>query len=131
LIYLDAGYSYAYYDRSRGDLNIDLVELQKKLEQLLRPAKRATHALIRITRLSETNFDWLRLLAQPMANKVRDLAVWTESEARCANWPTRCSRSSSSVYRNRSSVSESPLRFRNDLKCFEMFLQVGQDSDPI
>ncbi|MEO7144990.1 MAG: alpha/beta hydrolase [Bryobacteraceae bacterium] len=34
LIYLDAGYSYAYYDRSRGDLRIDLVDLQKKLEQL-------------------------------------------------------------------------------------------------
>ncbi len=35
LIYLDAGYSYAYYDRSRGDLTIDSLELQKKLEQLL------------------------------------------------------------------------------------------------
>jgi non-heme chloroperoxidase len=34
LIYLDAGYSYAYYDRSRGDLGIDLTDLQKKLEQL-------------------------------------------------------------------------------------------------
>ena len=34
LIYLDAGYSYAYYDRARGDLDIDLVELQRKLEQL-------------------------------------------------------------------------------------------------
>ena len=34
LIYLDAGYSYAYYDRSRGDLMIDLPELKKKLEQL-------------------------------------------------------------------------------------------------
>jgi non-heme chloroperoxidase len=34
LIYLDAGYSYAYYDRSRGDLMIDLLELQQKLEQL-------------------------------------------------------------------------------------------------
>jgi hypothetical protein len=34
LIYLDGGYSYAYYDRSRGDLGIDLVDLQKKLEQL-------------------------------------------------------------------------------------------------
>src|SRR6516162_5714643 len=31
LIYLDAGYSYAYYDRSRGNLDIDLVELQKTL----------------------------------------------------------------------------------------------------
>ena len=34
LIYLDAGYAYAYYDRSRGNLEIDLVDLQKKLEQL-------------------------------------------------------------------------------------------------
>jgi non-heme chloroperoxidase len=34
LIYLDAGYSYAYYDRSRGNLDIDLSELQKKLQKL-------------------------------------------------------------------------------------------------
>jgi len=34
LVYLDAGYSYAYYDRSRGDLAIDLIELASKLEQL-------------------------------------------------------------------------------------------------
>jgi len=34
LIYLEAGYSYAYYDRSRGDLGIDLADLQNKLEQL-------------------------------------------------------------------------------------------------
>ena len=35
LIYLDAGYSYAYYDRTRGDLLIDSLELRKKLEQLM------------------------------------------------------------------------------------------------
>ena len=34
LIYLDAGYAYAYYDRSRGDLGIDLIDLRKQLEQL-------------------------------------------------------------------------------------------------
>lgn len=38
LIYIDAAYYYAYYyayyDRSRGDVDIDLMELQKKLEQL-------------------------------------------------------------------------------------------------
>ncbi len=34
LIYLDAGYGYAFYDRSRGDLMLDLLELQRKLEQL-------------------------------------------------------------------------------------------------
>ncbi len=35
LIYLDAGYSYAYYNASRGDLFIDSVELKKKLDQLM------------------------------------------------------------------------------------------------
>jgi non-heme chloroperoxidase len=34
LIYLDAGYAYAYYNGSRGDLGIDLNDLRKKLEQL-------------------------------------------------------------------------------------------------
>jgi non-heme chloroperoxidase len=34
LIYLDAGYSYAFYDKSRGDMNIDLVDLEKKLSLL-------------------------------------------------------------------------------------------------
>jgi hypothetical protein len=29
LIYLDAGYSYVYYDRSCGDLGTDLIHLQK------------------------------------------------------------------------------------------------------
>src|SRR5437016_5972549 len=35
LIYLDAAYSYAYYDSSRGDLIIDSLELGRKLEQLI------------------------------------------------------------------------------------------------
>jgi len=34
LIYLDAGYWYAFYDRSRGNVTIDSNELRKKLEQL-------------------------------------------------------------------------------------------------
>lgn len=38
LVYLDAAYGYAYYDRSRGDLNIDLNELEAKLEAV-RPGK--------------------------------------------------------------------------------------------
>jgi non-heme chloroperoxidase len=35
LIYLDAGYSYAYYDPAQGDQTIDLLELRAKMEQLL------------------------------------------------------------------------------------------------
>jgi non-heme chloroperoxidase len=34
LIYLDAAYPYAFYDSSLGDLNIDSLELEKKLQQL-------------------------------------------------------------------------------------------------
>lgn len=34
LVYLEAGYGYAYYDAARGDLMIDSLEVQKKLEQL-------------------------------------------------------------------------------------------------
>jgi non-heme chloroperoxidase len=34
LIYLDAGYEYAFYDKARGAITIDLPELQRKLVQL-------------------------------------------------------------------------------------------------
>jgi non-heme chloroperoxidase len=34
LVYLDAGYAYAYYDDTRGNLQMDLPDLQKKLAQL-------------------------------------------------------------------------------------------------
>jgi pimeloyl-ACP methyl ester carboxylesterase len=33
LIYLDAGYQYAFYDRARGNLILDSLEVRKKLEQ--------------------------------------------------------------------------------------------------
>lgn len=35
LVYLDAGYSYAFYDRSRGDVTLDSIELRRGLEQLI------------------------------------------------------------------------------------------------
>jgi non-heme chloroperoxidase len=35
LVYLDGGYWYAYYDRSRGDFITDAIELRRKLEQLI------------------------------------------------------------------------------------------------
>jgi len=34
LIYLDAGYAYAYYDAVRGDMNMDLGDLKKTMDQL-------------------------------------------------------------------------------------------------
>jgi pimeloyl-ACP methyl ester carboxylesterase len=46
LIYLDAGYPYAYYDRSRGDGDIDLRVLERKLEQLKTPLDKAARQQI-------------------------------------------------------------------------------------
>jgi len=54
LIYLDAAYSYAYYDRSRGDLNLDLIEFLKKLEQL-QPGKGPVDQSPLIQELLETS----------------------------------------------------------------------------
>jgi non-heme chloroperoxidase len=34
LVYLDAGYGYAFYDAAHGNMNVDLAELQRKLAQL-------------------------------------------------------------------------------------------------
>lgn len=51
LIYLDAAYNYAYYDASRGDLLIDVNDLQRTLDQLSlqigpREQKRLTDELL-------------------------------------------------------------------------------------
>ena len=46
LIYLDAAYGYAFYDRSRGDLDIDLIALERKLEQLREKRPEDTRTLI-------------------------------------------------------------------------------------
>ena len=34
LVYLDSGYAYAFYDKARGDVYIDALEVRRKLEQL-------------------------------------------------------------------------------------------------
>jgi pimeloyl-ACP methyl ester carboxylesterase len=34
LVYLDAGYAYAFYNQARGDLSLDLIALQEELQQL-------------------------------------------------------------------------------------------------
>lgn len=34
LVYLDAGYAYAYYDRVHGDLWLDLIDIRKRIDEL-------------------------------------------------------------------------------------------------
>jgi non-heme chloroperoxidase len=46
LVYLDAAYSYAYYDSFLGDLNIELIELRRKLEQMQSKLLQDTRPLI-------------------------------------------------------------------------------------
>jgi pimeloyl-ACP methyl ester carboxylesterase len=46
LVYLDAAYSYAYYDGSLGDLNIELIELRRKLEEMQSKLLQDTRPLI-------------------------------------------------------------------------------------
>jgi len=65
LIYLDAGYSYAYYDRARGDLNMDLIELRGKLEQLL-PGKGPANPLPLVKELLETSLPGIEKDLQEM-----------------------------------------------------------------
>jgi pimeloyl-ACP methyl ester carboxylesterase len=35
LVYLDAAYEYAFYDRARGDMELDTLEIRKKLDDLI------------------------------------------------------------------------------------------------
>jgi non-heme chloroperoxidase len=58
LIYLDAGYAYAFYDPSRGDLMIDLPDLERKLAQL-HPGKGPTDPRPLLKELLETSLPGL------------------------------------------------------------------------
>jgi pimeloyl-ACP methyl ester carboxylesterase len=46
LVYLDAAYSYAFYDSSVGDLNIELIDVRRKLEELQNKPLQDTRPLI-------------------------------------------------------------------------------------
>jgi non-heme chloroperoxidase len=64
LIYLDAAYQYAYYDRSKGFLDIEVNEVRRKLEQL-EPGKRPRNPKPLIDELLQTDLpDLERTLRQ-------------------------------------------------------------------
>jgi pimeloyl-ACP methyl ester carboxylesterase len=68
LIYLDAAYGYAFYDRSRGDLTTDSIELRKKLELLATGTASDQTALIQ--ELLQTS---LPRLERNLEEKLKDL----------------------------------------------------------
>lgn len=81
LIYLDAGYSYAYYDRTRGDTFIDLNDLIKKLERL-EPGRGAADPKAAIEELLETSLPGfekdLRELQKDMQSDSGYLDLWRQ-----------------------------------------------------
>jgi pimeloyl-ACP methyl ester carboxylesterase len=81
LIYLDAGYSYAYYDNSLGDLHIELVESRRKLEELQSKVMQDTRPLIQ--ELLET--DLPRLEKGPAGEKERPGGDSLSAFGACAN----------------------------------------------
>ena len=69
LIYLDAGYQYAFYDPAHGNLIIDSIEVQKKLEQL-RPGKEPQDTKPLIHELLQTS---LPQLEKDLQEQLKDL----------------------------------------------------------
>jgi pimeloyl-ACP methyl ester carboxylesterase len=69
LIYLDAGYWYAFYDRARGNLIIDSLDVQKKLEQL-RPGKEPQDTKPLMRELLQTS---LPQLEKDLQEQLKDL----------------------------------------------------------
>jgi pimeloyl-ACP methyl ester carboxylesterase len=71
LIYLDSGYSYAFYDSTRGDVWIDSLELKRKLEQLRccdgaqNPEKLRDLLQTMLPRFEKTLQDQLKMPAAP------------------------------------------------------------------
>lgn len=67
-MYLDAAYSYAYYDSSLGDLTIELIETRRKLEELQSKFLQDTRPFIE--ELLETD---LPRLERVLREKLKDL----------------------------------------------------------
>jgi pimeloyl-ACP methyl ester carboxylesterase len=71
LIYLDAGYQYAYYDRSKGSINIEVNEVRRKLEQL-EPGKGPLDLKALINELLETNLPELERTLRQIQEGLRN-----------------------------------------------------------
>jgi pimeloyl-ACP methyl ester carboxylesterase len=69
LIYLDAGYQYAFYNPAHGNLIIDSIDVQKKLEQL-RPGKEPQDTKPLIRELLQTS---LPQLEKDLQEQLKDL----------------------------------------------------------
>jgi non-heme chloroperoxidase len=100
-VYLDSAYSFAYYDPAVGDLNIDLIDLQKKLQQLRRqpPEPRPL-----VQELLETDLPQLERDLQQF-QKQFDAMV---NSRRSGHDPTAADRASIAAYRSWQARTQGP-----------------------
>lgn len=89
LIYLDAGFPYAFYDRSRGDLLLDSLDAQKKLQQLL-PGKDPNDRKQVIQDLLSSLPQLERDLQGPAQVPASDACTPGRVEASTASFPSCC-----------------------------------------
>jgi pimeloyl-ACP methyl ester carboxylesterase len=76
LIYLDAGYSYAFYDQAAGDLMIDAIQVQKKLaRRISQPALREAKTLV--DELLQTD---IPQLVKGLEQEQKEFATMSEAE---------------------------------------------------
>ena len=80
LIYLEAAYSYAYYDRARGDFGIDLSDLQRKLEQM-EPGKNSANRRQLIEDLLDTTLPAFERDLKEAQKNITDGALGTPPSA--------------------------------------------------
>lgn len=85
LIYLDAGYSYAYYDNSLGDLHIELLESRRKLEELQSKVLQDARPLIQ--ELLETDLPRLERVLRDRQKDLQATPLALLAHAQTAQFP--------------------------------------------
>jgi non-heme chloroperoxidase len=83
LIYLDAGYEYAFYNPSRGNLIIDSIDVRKKLEKLL-PGKGAEDTKELVNELLQTS---LPQLEKDLQEHLKDLQASPDKQPQLPTIP--------------------------------------------
>jgi non-heme chloroperoxidase len=86
LIYLDAAYQYAYYDRSKGFLDIEVNEVRRKLEQL-EPGKRPQNPKSLIDELLQTDLPELERTLRQIDDRFKNAPPQMPASAQQARPP--------------------------------------------
>jgi len=101
LVYLEAAMAYAYYDGAHGDLDLDLIELQRKLDEL-RPGQGPPDRKPLIRELLETD---LPVFEKDLREQQKNLALMPVPQA-----PQAMPRISQAIMAGRQKYTKIPVR---------------------